>query len=455
MRPDLSGALRLTLGWRPALAASAWLAGLGATLVALTSATPTLHWRLGGWVLIVAFVAAGAAACAAQRLGEHADPRSALLIILAAAAAMRLALLFVEPYLSSDIFRYIWDGRVQAAGTNPYRYVPSAPELAALREGQIWPNINRAGYAVTIYPPAAQALFLAVTRLGESVTVMKLGLLLFEAAAVVAILALLRRQGAPATRVAAYAWHPLPVWEIAGNGPVDAALVALLLAGLLVHLEGRTLLAGVLVTLGGLIKPLALLALPVFWRPWDWRLPVVVLATALAAYLPYLSVGSGVLGFLPGYIAEQGLVSGSGYKPLWLLQQITGPLPGAAAAYIALAALILGGLALAAGFRSDRSEGATIRALGWLLIAFLVLSSPAYPWYFLVLVPLLALAPTATAWVLTLGGVLFYDVVGNDGLPSYEVRIALFTLATLAALAYDLWRARTIPSPQREVRHER
>ena len=84
-----------------------------------------------------------------------------------------------------------------------------------------------------------------------------------------------------------------------------------------------------------------------------------------------------------------------------------------------------------------------------------MLCSPAYPWYFLVLVPFLALAPTATAWVLTLGGVLFYDVVGNDGLPSYEVRIALFTLATLAALAYDLWRARMPASPQLETGHER
>jgi alpha-1,6-mannosyltransferase len=457
MQRDLSGGrvLRQTLPRGAALAANAALAGLGATVAALTAVTPTLHWQLGGWVLIAAFAGTGAAACAALRLGAHAGERSALVIILAAAAAMRLALVLAEPHLSSDIYRYIWDGRVQAAGINPYRYVPNAAELAALRDAQVWPNINRADYAVTIYPPAAQALFLIVTRVAESVTAMKLGLLLFEAAAVVAMVALLRRQRAPATRVAAYAWHPLPVWEIAGNGHVEAAMMALLLAGLLVHLKGRTLLAGLLATLAGLIKPLALLALPVFWRPWDWRLPLVVLATVLAAYLPYLSVGWGVLGFLPGYIAEQGLVSGSGYKPLWLLVRLTGPLPGAATVYIALAVLILGGLALAAGFRSDRSEGATIRALSWLLIAFLVLSSPAYPWYFLVLVPFLALAPTATAWVLTLGGVLFYDVIGNDGLPSYEVRITLFTLATLAALACDLWRARTVASPQPEIGHER
>ena len=75
----------------------------------------------------------------------------------------------------------------------------------------------------------------------------------------------------------------------------------------------------------------------------------------------------------------------------------------------------------------------------WLLTAFLVLVSPNYPWYFLVLVPFLALAPSATAWVMTGAGVLFYDVVPGDALPAYELRIAAFTLAVLAALACDLW----------------
>ncbi|HWE16785.1 MAG TPA: hypothetical protein VG758_06315, partial [Hyphomicrobiaceae bacterium] len=187
---------------------------------------------------------------------------------------MRLALLFTEPTLSTDIYRYIWDGRVQAAGINPYRHVPAAPELAPLRDPAIWPLINRADYAVTIYPPVAQTLFLGITRVAESVVVMKLGLLVFEAVTVAVLIALLKRFAMPPTRVAVYAWHPLTVWEIAGNGHVDAAMIALLMAGLLVFLDGRTLLAGVIATLGALIKPTALLALPVFWQPWNWKLPL-------------------------------------------------------------------------------------------------------------------------------------------------------------------------------------
>jgi hypothetical protein len=146
-----------------------------------------------------------------------------------------------------------------------------------------------------------------------------------------------------------------------------------------------------------------------------------------------------VFGFVSGYAWEEGLVSGQGYKLLWLLQQATGPLPHATAVYLAAAALVLGALALAVGFRSDRSAQASLRAAGWLLTAFLVLVSPNYPWYFLVVVPFLALAPSTTAWVMTGASVLFYDVVPGDVLPAYELRITLFTMAVLAALAHDLW----------------
>jgi hypothetical protein len=424
-----------------------WLAAMALGLCALSAGAALLHWRLCGWVLIGAYAIAACCAFAAGRATILAHRNVALAIVLLGAAGMRLVLLVSEPTLSGDIYRYIWDGRVQAAGINPYRYVPAASELSALRDPSIWPHINRADYAVTLYPPGAQFVFLAVTRPGESVLAMKFGLLMFEAAAIAAIVALLQQLGKPATAVAAYAWHPLPVWEIAGNGHVDAAMLALLLAGLLVYVRGRTLLAGVLIAFGALVKPLAALALPVLWRPWDWRLPLCVAATVALAYVPYLSVGWGVFGFVAGYVREEGIASGTGLKPLWLLQQATGPLPHAAPVYLAAVLAGLAALALAIGFRADRTPQASLRAANWMLVAFLVLISPNYPWYFLVLVPFLALAPTASGWVLTSASVVFYDVVPGDVLPAYEARIGVFTMAVIAALAYDLWRERHRRAP--------
>ena len=124
-----------------------------------------------------------------------------------------------------------------------------------------------------------------------------------------------------------------------------------------------------------------------------------------------------MLGFLSGYLQEEGFASGRRLQACVADAAADRAAAGRGTVYIVLAALLLTALALAAGFRTDRSEQAAIRWLGWLLIVFLVLSSPHYPWYFLVLVPFLALRASATAWVLTTACVLFYDVVGNDGLP--------------------------------------
>jgi alpha-1,6-mannosyltransferase len=425
-----------------------WLGVMALALSVLTAAGPLLHRRLGGWALIGIFIVAAMLAAAAARIAERAPSAAALGIVLGAAAVMRGAMLIAQPSLSSDVYRYVWDGRVQAAGINPYRYVPLAPELTRLRDSAIFPNINRASYAPTIYPPVAQLIFLAITRLSESVLAMRIGMLAFEALGCAALILLLRGVGLPSTRVALYAWHPLPIWEIAGNGHIDAAMVALLLVGLCLAAKQRVLASAVAVTLGALTKPTAALALPALWQPWDWRLPLLVAATALLAYLPYLSAGWGVFGFLSGYFAEEGMTNGNGYKLLALVQSITGELPHAATIYIALSVLLLLLLALATAFRRDRAQLATLTAISWLLTAFLVLSSPHYPWYFLPLVPFLALNATATMWVLTVASVLFYNAVPEVGaLPSYDARIRCFTLLLLLALAYDMWARGRTPSP--------
>jgi hypothetical protein len=439
----MTAAVPLAAGIGP----TARLAAIAVALAALTAAGPTVHLTYGGWALMLMFAAGGTGIVLALRIAEGADQRRALVVILAGAVLMRLGLLSAEPYLSTDIYRYVWDGRVQAAGINPYRYMPVAPELSQLRDSAIFPNINRPDYAVTIYPPAAQAIFLAVTRLGESVVAMKLGLLAFDAATVVLLMALLHRLGRPLTGVVTYVWHPLPIWEVAGSGHIDIAMCALLMAGLLMFLNGRALLAGVAVTLGALVKPTALLALPVFWRPWDWRLPLVVALTAVLAYLPYLSVGRGVFGYLWGYIDEEGLTSGSGFNALWLLERVAGPMPGAVGVYAAIAAALMIGLAFVVAFRRDRSAEAAVAGLSWLLVVFLVLASPHYPWYFLVLVPVLAIHPSATAWVLTLACPLLYDSVAGTGWPSDDGRIAAFLLGTVAALTFDAWNLRRRPKP--------
>lgn len=381
--------------------------------------------------------AGGVVAALAARTTDITGHR-ALAIIIGTGLAMRLLALSAPPILSTDIFRYVWDGMVQGAGINPYRYVPADPALAFLRDAQVYPFINRADYAVTIYPPIAQAFFFLVTRVSASPLAIKVALVACEGATIFALIGLLRLTGQSETRVAAYAWHPLPVWEIAGQGHIDGLMVALMMLGLWLALAvGRRYAGAASVVLAALTKPFALIALPGLWRPWDWRMVALVPAVIGLAYLPYLSVGSGVFGFLTtGYADEEGLSSGWGFTVLRLWRQSVGPWPHDTQIYLALCLTILAALALKTGFREARTPERSLRDINLSIVMLLFLLSPEFPWYLLMAVPFLSVTATIPGWVLTVGGFMLYDVVPGDPQLSYDARSAILAaLVAAAALA--------------------
>jgi alpha-1,6-mannosyltransferase len=415
---------------------------LGAVLLATTLAGPVVHLRFGDLAFIGLALAQGCVVLLATRLAERCAERRGLAIILGVAVALRLVLLPVAPHLSTDAYRYVWDGRVQAAGINPYRHVPAAPELAALRDDAVFPHINRKDYAVTIYPPAAQLLFLAVNGVSDGLLAMKLAMVAAEAVTIAVLILLLRHFRRPASRVVAYAWHPLAVWEIAGNAHVDAVMVAAMMFGLWVALVSGRRVAGVgILAVAALIKPFAALALPAAWRPWDWRAPLAAVAVVALLYLPYLSVGTGVFGFMPSYLGEERIADGGAFWLVASLQALVGPLPWMTPLYLALAAPLLGALMLWVTFGDGVRENpeARLRRLFWLLFTFLLLLSPDYPWYYLLLLPFVALFGPAAGWAATIGGFLLYDEVGQDPEIAFALRDTAFNLAVLAALLLPLW----------------
>jgi hypothetical protein len=283
--------------------------------------------------------------------------------------------------------------------------------------------------------------FFLVTRLGESVTVMKAALVGTEAVTVAVTIGLLRRLGRPATLVVAYLWHPLPVWEIANNGHVDALMIALMMLGIWIAVRGWALRGALVVAMAALVKPFAILVLPALWRVFDWRMPSLVLTAAAAAYLPYLSVGAGVLGFLTtGYVSEERIDSGDGFWALVAWRAVFDTRSGDVAVYGALALLVLGGLALRAASRRERTAATVLSDVNVLVLAFLFFLSPNFPWYFLMATPFLALVGGTAGWVATIGAfILSNDAVPGDLHIPFELRDAafniLFVLAVLLAWA--------------------
>jgi hypothetical protein len=431
----MSAHISLLLSSRRQVVSLIALGALGLAMLAFVAAGPWIARTLGYAVFIPGVLASGAATIAATLLASAVPARAGLLLILSLAAIMRLLVMLHEPFLSSDIYRYVWDGRVQAAGINPYLHVPADAALSELRDATIYPNINRANYAVTPYPPVAEMSFLAVTRLSETLTMMRVAMVACDVVVIAIIIDLLRALRLPVAVVVAWAWHPLAIWEIAHSGHVEALMVALLTAGVWLLAWHRALVGAVLVALATLAKPYALGVLPGFWRRRDWGMPLAVAATIALCYLPYLGAGCGLLGFLTaGYLAEEGFADGHGFWLVGLAQAALGEAPGLTIAYLIVALGVMGRLGLRAASRTLDTPETTVEHIAVLLMAGLFFLSPNYPWNFLAVVPFTALGGrtriVAPTWAITLAPILLYRPVI---LPHHD-----FAWKTLANLPFVL-----------------
>jgi len=392
----------------------------GALLVALTLLG--LRFQAGNRLdafLVVAMLQSAAYLLAAWLTWNGGSSRRVVLGIVALAIVMRLPVVLAPPYLSNDVYRYVWDGRIEAAGFNPYRYAPSAAPLDALRDQDIYPQIG-SKYAPTIYPPTAEAVFLAVTRISETVTAMKAAMVVFEVITLVLLARLLALEGLPTSRLLVYAWHPLALWEFAGSGHIDAALIAGSLAMFWAIRMRRPGLAGFFLAAATLTKFYPAVLMPAAYRRWDWKMPAAFLLAVVAGYLPFVSAGSQIIGFLPGYAAQEGFGgAGTGFYLLELLRRLPALEDLSTRGYEMAAIIVLAalGIGIALRRRHERPPYATAAVLA---AVFMALVSPHYPWYFAWLIVLACVVRSFALLWLTNACLLLYLMTGYVFEPSEQ-----------------------------------
>jgi hypothetical protein len=331
--------------------------------------------------------------------------RATLWIVLAFGAAFQMITLRATPFLSSDIYRYVWDGMVQHAHISPYRYVPADKALVFLqqRRPEIYENINRKEYAHTIYPPIAQMVYWLVTLFSESVRGMKIAMFGFECVTAAALIALLKRMGRRATDVLLFAWCPLLVWELGGAGHVDAVILAFVALAMLFRYREQPVITGLFLGLAVMTKFYPLVLLPALWRRGDWKMPATVVSVCAAGYAMYASVGRLVFGFLNGYAMEEGIDSGTRYFLLDYANKVRGLEWVTKADYIVFCTLVMGWItwwcwkhATAERANVKGRAPSFVQGAAMLAMALMLLFSPHYPWYIAWLIPLMALYPN---WV--------------------------------------------------------
>jgi hypothetical protein len=339
--------------------------------------------------------------------------RTAVALVLLGGIAVQLAALSAPPQQSNDSYRYVWDGKVQAAGIDPYQYVPTATQLTGLRNDFLF--YPKAEYCVspsyasshpaaaltpgctrinrptvpTIYPPVAEAYFLGVHYLptgSDSAKPIQATTALAAVLITVLLLFALGRLGRDIRMAALWSWCPTVALEAGNSAHVDVIAVGIAAVAILVlataRTRARTALGGVLLGLAIATKMTPALVVPAVLRR-RWATVAIAAGSAfVAVYVPHvLRVGGKVIGFLPGYLQQENYTTGTRYGIIGLF--IIGPLASIVAVLI-LAAIALAVLEFA---DPDRPwQGALYMTAGALAV-----TTPHYQWYSLLLVMLVAL----------------------------------------------------------------
>lgn len=318
-----------------------------------------------------------------------------LYIILFFGFMYRLLLAPSQPMLSSDMYRYIWDGRVQANAINPYRYPPNHEAIEQLRDDAIYPSINRKG-SPTIYPAGAQVLFYLLNRLqARSVAAFKGAILLFDMGSVLLLVLLLANLGLNRERVLAYAWNPLVIFELANNGHLDGLVVFFILLTLCLLIRERPNASVSSLAVAASLKLYPLIVLPAILREKKVRRLLLFSVILLLFYLPYLSVGEKVLGFLPEYFTNPNETFNLGLKA-YLLKLFPGLDQWFVTKAFAVALIAVAGVVWV---RRKKDPVDAIK-LAYILAGLqIVLTSVSlHPWYVLWIIPFLSLFPSP-AWI--------------------------------------------------------
>jgi len=352
------------------------------------------------WLFFSAFVLYGVA-CLVALQSQQVDRRT-LMGIVAFSALMQGVLIFSRPTLTDDMYRYVWDGRVQAQGISPYRYPPNAPELLYVRDKEIYPSINRKPI-VTVYPPAAEAAYFLLWRIWpDNVHWFQAAMAMGGLLAGIFLIGLLRDLGRSPARALIFLWSPLLIFETAHAAHIDGLVLPLLIGTWWARAREKDALTGFLLGAATAMKFYPALLLPFLWRPQDskgrWSMPLTF-ATAIGIfYVPYaLTSETSVFGYLPGYFKEKFNISPLVGVLNHLLDAIHLNIP------YRLAVVSMGIILTAAIwciFHPTPNAEVALRRCIWPIGVVSLFSQDLFAWYMLWLLPLIAifLQPSIIKW---------------------------------------------------------
>jgi alpha-1,6-mannosyltransferase len=404
------------------------LYGLGVILLVALAICARNFSRTGEPSFFIPLAVAGVAYLLAIRelFSTPQFPKRVIVFGLALSALWHFQFLRKPPGSDDDIHRYLWDGRVQRLGYNPYIVVPSDPAFAGLHTSETRTLNNPE--VPSPYPAGAQLFFRAVTSIRESLFALKAAFVVCDLAIVFVLLDILRRTRHGEHWVLAYAWHPLLAIEVAGSGHVDIVGALLLLISAAALLRRWPAVAATSFGLAVAVKFIPIVLLPLYWKRVRMRDVALVAIVLGLLYLPFLNHGRIPIGSLGAYVQRFRF-----NDPVFAtLERVTAP-------QVAAGLAVLVGFLTAVWMRR-KSTGESSDAFAWPMAASLLCAPVVYPWYLLWVLPFLRSTATLPIMVWTLSIIPTYYVwhlraVGRPWLvPDWITMLEYGSVALAAAI---------------------
>jgi alpha-1,6-mannosyltransferase len=351
------------------------LYGIGAVLlVALTICSRKFIGQGEAFPIIPLLVAGIAYLLAIREFFRTPNfPKQVIVIGLVLASVWHIEFLRIPTGSDDDVRRYVWDGRLQRLGYNPYVVVPDDPAFAVMHTAETR-ALNNPDLP-SIYPPGAQLFFRAVTAIHESTFVMRVAFAICELAIVLVLLDVLRGTGQAAHWILAYAWNPLLTTAAVGSGHIDILGVLLLIVSFAALMRRWRAVAAVTFALAVAVKFLPIVLLPLYWRRVRIRDGLLAAIVFALLYLPFLNHGQIPVGSLGTYIR------GFGFN-----DPVFAVLRRMAAPQILVGLAVFVGILTATWFRT-RLQAWSADAFAWPMAASLLCAPAVFPWYLLWLLP--------------------------------------------------------------------
>ena len=384
--------------------------------------------------------------------------RASWKLALVLAVLARLSLMFDVPRLSDDVFRFLWDGHLLAAGLDPFAQIP-AQYLAengrvagpAGLTTELYFQLNSPHY-YTVYPPLTQWMFASAgwlfpEYLMGGITVLRCWFLLFDGLGLWLLWHLLKHLQVGLHRWLWLALNPLYIVEGVGNLHLEVVMASSLLGALWFWSQQRYWGGTALFAAAVNAKLLPLMLGPFLIRRLGFGraagVGIFTLAMTAAGFL-LITDGQGIQNLFTSlrlYFQRFEFNASFYYVLRWMGFEWKGyNLIAFWGKWLGRLALVL---ILALAWWERRRDWRSLPGV-WIaaLTLYLLLATIVHPWYWL---PVLALAPftrLSFPWVASGAVVLSYYAYSQPAFTENPWLIALEYLMIGGAVVYDYRRLR-------------